>query len=122
MPPELTATEHGVGVGELPIGYCIAFETNELVHYCYPFYELAGAIRELPLPANTGLGMMLKAILYAKEQGKKYVYLGSAQRPSDTYKLQFSGLEWFDGKKWKQDLDELKNILNSAGGLGEPTV
>jgi arginyl-tRNA--protein-N-Asp/Glu arginylyltransferase len=91
------------------IGYCIASETNELVHYCYPFYELQPTTYQLP--PNLGLGMMLKAILYAKEQGKKYVYLGSAQRPSDTYKLQFSGLEWFDGKIWKQDLDELKNIL-----------
>ena len=92
------------------IGYCIASETSELVHYCYPFYELQPTSYQLP--ANLGLGMMLKAILYAKEQGKKYVYLGSAQRPSDTYKLQFSGLEWFDGKTWKHDLDELKNILN----------
>lgn len=87
------------------IGYCITLETNDLVHYCYPFYQL-----ENTLP-NLGLGMMLKAIVYAKDQGKKYIYLGSAQRPTDTYKLQFEGLEWFDGEAWKTDRDELKKIL-----------
>jgi arginyl-tRNA--protein-N-Asp/Glu arginylyltransferase len=89
------------------LGYCIILETNELLHYCYPFYELNSSV------SNLGLGMMLKAILYAQEQGKKYIYLGSAQRPTDTYKLQFEGLEWFDGKEWKTDLEELKKLLKS---------
>jgi len=90
-----------------PIGYTICKETDELIHYAYPFYRLDIDIR------NLGMGMMLKAILYAKEQGKKYVYLGSAQRPTDTYKLQIRGLEWYDGKEWKTDLEELKKILES---------
>ncbi len=106
------------------MGYCISLENKKLIHYCYPFYILTS---KSPIP-NLGLGMMLKAIVYAKEQGKQYIYLGSASRPTDTYKLQFEGLEWFDGKKWNSDLDELKKILiqqnkkNSLGGLGEPTV
>ncbi|MBI4992913.1 MAG: hypothetical protein HZC26_02145 [Candidatus Magasanikbacteria bacterium] len=90
-------------------GYCIALETNKIIHYAYPFYLLS-PISYLLNP-NTGLGMMLKAVIYAKESGKKYIYLGSAQRPTDTYKLQFEGLEWFDGKGWKTDIDELKKIL-----------
>jgi arginyl-tRNA--protein-N-Asp/Glu arginylyltransferase len=57
------------------------------------------------------MAMMLNAILYAKENNKKYIYLGSAQRPTDTYKLQFKSLEWFDGDSWSEDLEELKNIL-----------
>lgn len=87
------------------VGYTICLETNELIHYCYPFYSLQTS------SPNAGLGMMLKAIVYAEGQGKKYVYIGSAQRPSDTYKLQFEGLEWFDGKEWTSDLEELKSIL-----------
>ena len=89
------------------IGYTICKETDELIHYAYPFYRLDIDIR------NLGMGMMLKAILYAKEHGKKYVYLGSAQRPTDTYKLQIRGLEWFDGKEWKINIDELKQLLIS---------
>ncbi|MFA6426911.1 MAG: GNAT family N-acetyltransferase [Candidatus Magasanikbacteria bacterium] len=92
------------------VGYTICKETDELIHYAYPFYRLDIDIR------NLGMGMMLKAIIYAKEQGKKYVYLGSAQRPTDTYKLQIRGLEWFDGKEWKVETDELKHVLQSTHG------
>lgn len=87
------------------VGYCIGMETEQIMHYCYPFYRLD---TEIP---NLGLGMMLRAILWAKETNKRYIYLGSAQRPGDTYKLQFEGLEWFDGKEWQNDLDKLKAIL-----------
>ena len=57
------------------------------------------------------MGMMLKAIQHAKDETKQYIYLGSAQRPSDKYKLQFAGLEWFDGEKWGDNLEELKKII-----------
>ena len=57
------------------------------------------------------MGMMLRAILYAKDNEKKYVYLGSFQRPGDVYKLQFDGLEWFDGENWSQNISELKNQI-----------
>jgi hypothetical protein len=92
------------------IGYCVALETNELIHYSYPFYELRTIGYEL---SNIGMAMMTKAVLYAKEQGKKYICLGSAQRPTDTYKLQFSGLEWFDGTVWSNDIKALKTILDA---------
>lgn len=88
------------------VGYSICLETGDLLHYCYPFYNL-----ESPIP-NLGLGMMLRAILWAKETNKKYIYLGSAQRPSDTYKLQFEGIEWFDGKNWQGDLEKLKTVIS----------
>jgi len=86
-------------------GYCIALETDKLVHYSFPFYNLETKNK------NMGMGMMLKAIQYAKENKKQYIYLGSATRPADTYKLQFSGLEWFDKKQWNNNLDNLKSII-----------
>jgi arginyl-tRNA--protein-N-Asp/Glu arginylyltransferase len=93
------------------IGYTICFESNEILHYSYPFYELQVTSYKLQ---NIGIGMMLRAILYAQEQGKKYVYLGSAKDEKAKYKLQFEGLEWFDAKKWSGDLEELKQLLNST--------
>ncbi len=89
-----------------PAGYAISYESKNILHYSYPFYS--GENKDL------GLGMMLKTILWAKEQGKKYIYLGSLQRPSDTYKLQLSGIEWFDGSAWTTDLDKAKEILKNA--------
>lgn len=87
------------------IGYAIAYQTDYILHYSYPFYNLETSSKDI------GMGMMLLAILYAKEHDKKYVYLGSAQRETDVYKLQFKGLEWFDGKNWSVDMKKLKTIL-----------
>jgi arginyl-tRNA--protein-N-Asp/Glu arginylyltransferase len=61
-----------------------------------------------------GMIMMTKTIQWAKETDKKFIYLGSLQRPTDTYKLQFERLEWFDGKSWKTDLEEVKKTLTSG--------
>jgi len=87
------------------IGHSICFESENILHYSYPFYDLEKA------PKDMGLGMMTRAIEYAKNKGLQYIYLGSAQRPTDTYKFQFEGIEWFDGKSWKTNFEELKNIL-----------
>ncbi len=89
------------------IGYCISLETKNIIHYCYPFYNL-----DIDFP-NLGMGMMLQAIVRAKKENKKYIYLGSAQRPTDTYKLQFNGLEWFDGQTWQTNTGELKQLLQT---------
>ena len=93
------------------IGYAICYSNQKILHYSYPFYDLKTS------PKDMGLGMMIRAINFAKEAGMKYVYLGSLQRPTDTYKLQFVGLEWFDGgpnglKKWSNDIEKVKKILN----------
>ena len=87
------------------LGYSICYQNDAVLHYCYPFYNLETA------PKDMGMGMMLRAIMYAKEHNKKYIYLGSAQRSSDTYKLQFAGIEWFDEKNWKNNQEELKILL-----------
>jgi arginyl-tRNA--protein-N-Asp/Glu arginylyltransferase len=95
---------------EKTIGYAICYATNKILHYSYPFYDLAESSKDM------GMGMMLKTITLAKEQGLLYVYLGSLQRPGDIYKLQFSGLEWFDGGAegtgtWNTDMEKAKEIL-----------
>lgn len=103
---ELLTTKHNFNLLLIYTdGYCICYQDKDILHYCYPFYNLQSSI------FNLGMGMMLKAIIWAKEAGKKYVYLGSAKDAKAKYKLQFSGLEWFDGKEWKTDLEELKKIL-----------
>ncbi len=86
-------------------GYAISQATENILHYCYPFYDLAKA------PKDMGLGMMTKAVAWAKENNKQFVYLGSATRPNDTYKLQFAGAEWFDENNWSEDWDKLKDTL-----------
>lgn len=79
----------------MPVGYCLIFETSTLVHYAYPFYDIA---RKDPI----GMVMMTKALVWAQEQGKRSMYLGSIQNEKSLYKFQFKGVEWFDGKQWQQ--------------------
>jgi arginyl-tRNA--protein-N-Asp/Glu arginylyltransferase len=91
-----------------PIGYAICYVSAELIHYAYPFYDLVRA------PKDIGLGMMIRAIVNAKQGGAKYAYLGSLQNKASLYKLQFAGLEWFDGKSWQTDIEIVKKLLNTS--------
>lgn len=93
------------------LGYVICYKNNFIIHYSYPFYNLEKSSKDM------GLIMMIKAIEYAEDNGMRYVYLGSLQRPTDTYKLQFSGMEWFDGKVWSDDIKEVKKILSTQKPL-----
>lgn len=95
--------------GKTPIGYCLSFETTNLIHYSYPFYQHPGfdpveykALMNIDVPKVMGIAMMTKAVVWAKEQNKHFIYLGSVQDERSLYKFQFKGVEWFDGKIWKQ--------------------
>lgn len=107
---ELITTNHNFNsfLSFLNIGYVICYKNNHIIHYSYPFYDIEKA------PKDMGLIMMTKIISESKTEGLKYIYLGSLQRPSDVYKLQFSGIEWFDGKEWKTDLEEVKKVLEEV--------
>ncbi len=91
-------------------GYCISLSlegNQKIIHYSYPFYRL-----EL-LNSSFGIFMMTLAISTFKQKGFDYIYLGSAHTPESKYKLQFSGLEWFDelSGQWSEDQNELKTRL-----------
>ncbi len=108
---EITTTNHNFNtllsytIAGVDLGFAICYKNSDIFHYSYPFYDLEKVSRDM------GLIMMTKMTLEAQKQGLKYVYLGSLQRPSDVYKLQFSGVEWFDGKEWKSDVEEVKKVL-----------
>lgn len=86
------------------LGFALCYKNSNLLHYAYPFYELESEI------SNLGMGMMLHAIMWAKEQGLRYVYLGSVVEQASKYKLQFEGLEWWDtdANEWSLDIAKLK--------------
>ena len=104
---KILATDHNFNTlfSYSDLGYAICYKNHSLLHYSYPFYDTAKA------PKDMGLIMMTKAISEAQSLGLQYIYLGSLQRPNDVYKLQFSGIEWFDSEKWQNDLEKVKIIL-----------
>jgi arginyl-tRNA--protein-N-Asp/Glu arginylyltransferase len=86
---ELLTTDHNFNtLLDYGIGYCICYMNEEILHYCYPFYASENK--------DTGMNMMLRAIMYAKEKRLKYVYLGSY----NVYKMQFAGVEVFRDGTW----------------------
>lgn len=96
-------------IEDKPVGYCLSYINQNITHYSYPFYDL-----EVPKENSLGLAMMIKAIVWAKENNKQYIYLGSVTESKSRYKLQFDGLEWFntDNQSWSTDLEALKQIIN----------
>jgi arginyl-tRNA--protein-N-Asp/Glu arginylyltransferase len=87
---ELLTTDHNFNIlFDYRVGYCICYMNEEILHYCYPFYESDNK--------DTGMNMMLRAIVYAQEKRLKYVYLGSFNK----YKMQFEGVEVFENGWWK---------------------
>jgi arginyl-tRNA--protein-N-Asp/Glu arginylyltransferase len=62
------------------VGYVICYCSAKIMHYSYLFYDL------LKSPKDMGLGMMIRAIQFAKESGLKYDYLGSIQNKQGLYK------------------------------------
>lgn len=92
-------------LGSEKVGYSIGFETSNIFHYAHPFYY------HEKFNNNFGMGMMLLAINKAKEESKKYFYIGSASKPEDKYKFQFKGLEWYDWNTWSTDIEKLKETI-----------
>lgn len=91
------------------VGFCLSYINESIVHYSYPFYDL-----DIPKENSLGMAMMLKAIIWAKQNNKQYIYLGSIIDSKAKYKLQFEGLEWFntDLQQWSSNIEELKAIIN----------
>lgn len=94
------------------IGYCIGYASDTLLHYAYPFYDLEYYEK------GAGIGMMLSAITWAKDQGMEFVYLGTCYTPESLYKLQFKGMEYFTGYRWSSDIDRLKDLVRGAQQSG----
>lgn len=88
------------------IGFCLCFNTLNIFHYSYPFYEIKYE------NSNFGMFMMTSAVKYSKENGYKYIYLGGCNSKKDLYKNQFNGIEWWTGENWSKDLALLKSLFN----------
>ena len=85
-------------------------ENARLAYYYYAFYDLNYASR------NLGMFMMTSAVEFFKEQGFDFIYFGSCYSPNALYKTQFSGVQFFNGVRWSEDMAELKYLIERDGG------
>ena len=85
-------------------------EGDRLAYYYYAFYDLNYYSR------NLGMFMMTSAVGFFKERGCEFLHLGSCYTPNALYKTQFAGVEFFNGVRWSQDVDELKYLIQRDHG------
>jgi hypothetical protein len=88
------------------IGFVVLYlEPPRVAFYRFSFFALDHPNRSL------GLFLMTTAINYFQEQEYAHVYLGTCYSERARYKTQFVGVEFFNGFRWSQNLDELKFLL-----------
>jgi hypothetical protein len=80
-------------------------EGSTLAYYYYAFYDLSYFNR------NLGMFMMTSAAELFAGRGVKHLYLGTCYSDRALYKTQFAGVEFFNGFRWSDNLEELKFIL-----------
>ncbi|MDR3457490.1 MAG: hypothetical protein P4N60_08595 [Verrucomicrobiae bacterium] len=94
-----TATGAEVGV------VLLYLDAPRVAFYRYSFYDLNHANRSL------GLYLMTTAMAYFAEQKFTHLYLGTCYSERALYKTQFAGLEFGNGFRWSQNIDELKYLV-----------
>jgi len=80
-------------------------EAPRVAFYRYSFFDLNHPNRSL------GLFLMTTAANYFQEYKFSHLYLGTCYSEKALYKTQFAGVEFFNGFRWSQNLDELKHQL-----------
>lgn len=85
-------------------GFVLAAMDDEIVHYWFAFFDTAYMRTH-----SLGKWMMWRVIAWAKENQRRYVYLGTAYKPGALYKIRdHKGLRFFDGLQWNEDMKSLK--------------
>ncbi len=96
---------------EHTMGYVLAALNADMLHYWFAFFET-----NFMKTHSLGKWIMWKTISWAKENGLKHVYLGTAYKPAALYKIRdHKGLEFWDGNVWNQDVKLLKNYCENDG-------
>lgn len=89
---------------EKVVGYVLAALNEDMVHYWFAFFDT-----EYMRTHSLGKWMMWRVIRWAKDNGLKHAYLGTAYKPAALYKIRdHKGLEFWDGTKWNEDVKILK--------------
>ena len=99
-----TSTENEIGFVSLYL------EPKVLAFYYYSFYDLNYKSK------NLGMYMMTTAVDYFSQQAYESIYLGSCYSKNALYKTQFRGVEFFNGFRWSNNLEELKYLIDRDSG------
>jgi hypothetical protein len=88
------------------VGTALLFlEEPAIAYYYYAFYDLEY------LQRNLGMFMMTTAVELFAGKGWAHAHLGTCYSERALYKTQFAGVEFCNGFRWSDDLNELKFLL-----------
>ena len=85
--------------------YVFLVKDGDMTHYWFSFFG-----SEM-IKKSFGVYLILRELLHAKEEGKKYVYVGTCYKQKGRYKLNFQPIEFWDGNDWNRDTNLLKNKI-----------
>lgn len=74
--------------------------------YSNAFYDADHELRSL------GAFLMTEIVRRLSESDATHLHLGTCYSRSALYKTQFPGVEFFNGFRWSDDLDELKHLID----------
>jgi hypothetical protein len=88
------------------VGTVLMFlEEPAIAYYYYAFYDLEYSARSL------GMFMMTAAVDGFARRGFAHFHQGTCYSRRALYKTQFAGIQFFNGFRWSDNLDELKFLL-----------
>jgi hypothetical protein len=91
------------------LGFVFAALNNDILHYWFAFFDT-----EYMRTHSLGKWIMWRTIRWAKDNGLKSVYLGTAYKSSALYKIRdHKGLSYFDGSGWNKDVERLKELCKN---------
>lgn len=94
------------GDGDRELGAVLMYlEPVRMAHYYYAFYDRTHPNRSL------GLFLMTAAVQFFRDAGFQHLYLGTCYSERALYKVQFEGIEFFDGLAWSTEVAQLKFLV-----------
>jgi hypothetical protein len=97
--------------GRVPVGLAALYMDRNVGYYAGAVYDLSRR--------RSGIGghMMATALAELQQAGSEMVYLGTCYSTNSLYKTRFPGMEFFNGRRWSSDRDELRFLIEHQGEL-----
>jgi arginyl-tRNA--protein-N-Asp/Glu arginylyltransferase len=87
------------------VGYAVCFISGNLIQYAHSFYN------SNYIGQNLGARMILQSVVWGKQNNKRYAYLGTCYQRESLYKTEFKGVNFFNGFRWSENIQELKKLI-----------
>ena len=101
-----------------PFAYVLAIVDKDCLHFWFSFFDTE-ILKDIPV----GKWLMWKMIKWAQQNSIKHVYLGTTYGEKSLYKVRdFSGLEFFDGTFWNENMKLLKDKCKTDSNLSDADI